>query len=178
MSYLQSPADAGPAVNQATAGLHKWPGRRLVQIGGRLPTASQLHQSFVKILSEHLAANKKVSFASQQRSSAVPIMIPSPTDIVELFAFVEVTLIQYATVARHLPGVAAAAAAAAAAKVKPKRANQKEQTKLSSEPAKEDAQVCAVKPKSQEQGTQPEHTATKPCQRQSRDSRTKTTRCS
>ena len=68
MSYLQTPPDAGPAVSQATAGLQIWKraGRRLVHIGGRLPTANQLHQSFVKILSKHLAANKKVSFAFQQ----------------------------------------------------------------------------------------------------------------
>ena len=72
--------------NPATAGLQNWKcsGRRLVQIGGRLPTANQLHQSFVKILSKHLAVNKKVSFAFQQMSSAMPIMNPSPTAIVEL----------------------------------------------------------------------------------------------
>ena len=73
--------------------------RRLVQIGGRLPTANQLHQSFVKILSKHLATNKKVSFAFQQKSSTMPMMNPSPTEIVELFTFVEATLVQYATVA-------------------------------------------------------------------------------
>ena len=80
MGYLQS---AGPAINQPTAGLQNWKrdGRRLVQIGGRLPTASQLHQSFVKIPSQHLAANKKVSFAFQRKSSAV----------------------HYAAVAGHLP---------------------------------------------------------------------------
>ena len=39
MTYLQTPPDAGPSVPQATIGLHNWkcPGRRLVQIGGRLP---------------------------------------------------------------------------------------------------------------------------------------------
>ena len=36
------------------------------------------------------------------------MMNPSPTEIIELFAFVEVTLVQYATVAGHFPGVAAA----------------------------------------------------------------------
>ena len=67
MTYLQTPPDAGPSVSQATSGLQNWKraGRRLVQVGGRLPTANQLHQSFVKILSKHLAANKKVSFAFQ-----------------------------------------------------------------------------------------------------------------
>ena len=75
--------------------------------GGRLPTATQLHQSFIKILTKHLAANKKVTFAFQQKSSTIPMMNPSPTEIVELFSFVEVTKIQYATVAGHFPGVAA-----------------------------------------------------------------------
>ena len=68
MTYLQTPPDAGPSVNQATASLQNWKcaGRRLVQIGGRVLAANHLHQSFVKILSNHLAANKKVSFAIQQ----------------------------------------------------------------------------------------------------------------
>ena len=104
MSYPQSPPDAGPAVNQATTGLQNWKcaGRRLVQIGGRLPTANQLPQSFVKILAKHLAANKKVSFAFQRKkSSAMPIINPSPADIVELFTFVEVTLVPKAAVAGH-----------------------------------------------------------------------------
>ena len=48
----------------------------------------------------------------------MPIMNPSLTDSVELVTFVEVTLVQYAAVAGHLPGVAAAAA-----KVKPKKVN-------------------------------------------------------
>ena len=74
IAYLQTPPDAGPLVTQATAGLQNWKcaGRRLVHIGGRLPTANQLHQSFVKILSKHLATNKKVSFAFQQKSSTMP----------------------------------------------------------------------------------------------------------
>ena len=50
------------------------------------------------ILSKHLAADKK-SFAFQQKSSTMPIMNPSPSDIV----FVEVTLMQYASVAGHVP---------------------------------------------------------------------------
>ena len=84
MTYLQSTPGAGLSATQATTGLQNWKcaGRRLVQIGGRLPTANQLHQSFVKILSKHLAANKKVSFAFQQKSSTTPIMNPSPTEIV------------------------------------------------------------------------------------------------
>ena len=106
MTYLQSPLDAGPSVTQATTGLQNWncAGRRLVQIGGRLPTANQLHQSCVKILSRHPAANKTVRFAFQQKSSTMPMMNPSPTELVELFTFVEVTLVQYATVAGHFPG--------------------------------------------------------------------------
>ena len=77
----------------------------MVEIGGMLPTATQLHQSFTKILSKHLAANKKLNFMFQQQSSTIPMMNPSPTEIVDLFVFVEVTLIQYATVAGHFPGV-------------------------------------------------------------------------
>ena len=103
MSSLQSPPDAGPAVNQATV-------FRIGNVlgedwcrGGRLPTANSLHQSFVKILSKHLAANKKVSLAFQQKSSMMPIMNPSPADIVELFTFVEVTFAQHGTVTGHLP---------------------------------------------------------------------------
>ena len=99
MAYLQTPPEAGPSVVQVTSGLQNWKcaGRRLVEIGGRLPTATQLHQSFIKILTKHLAANKKVNFVFQQKSSTIPMMNPSPTEIVELFSFVEVTLIQYAT---------------------------------------------------------------------------------
>ena len=48
-------------------------------------------------------------------------MNPSPTEIVELFSFVETTLIQYATVAGHFPS-----AAAASVKAKPKKANRVE----------------------------------------------------
>ena len=109
MTYLQTPLEAGPSILQVTSGLQNWKcaGRRLVEIGGRLPTATQLHQSFIKILSKHLAANKKVNFVFQQQSSTIPMMNPSPTEIVELFSFVEVTLIQYASVAGHFPGVTA-----------------------------------------------------------------------
>ena len=44
MAYLQSPPDASPSVTQVTTGLQNWKcaGRRLVEIGGRLPTATQL----------------------------------------------------------------------------------------------------------------------------------------
>ena len=117
MTYLQSPPDAGPSVTQATTGLQNWKCARR-QIGGRLPTANQLHQSFIKILSKHFATNKKVSLAFRQKSSTMPMMNPSPTAIIELFTFVEVTLVQYATVAGHFPGVAAATG-----KTKPKKAN-------------------------------------------------------
>ena len=109
MTYLQAPPDAGPSVVQVTTGLQNWKcaARRLVEIGGRLPTATQLHQSFIKIPTKHLAANKKVNFVFQQKSSTILMMNPSPTEIVELFSFVEVTLIQYATVAGHFPEVTA-----------------------------------------------------------------------
>ena len=117
MAYFQTPPDAGPSVTQVTTGLQNWKcaGRRLVEIGGRLPTATQLHQAFVKILSKHLAGNKKVNFVFQQQSSNIPLMNPSPTEIVELFSFVEATLIQYATVAGHFPS-----ATVASVKAKPK----------------------------------------------------------
>ena len=62
--------------------------------------ASVIHQN----LSKHLAANKKLNFMFQQQSSTIPMMNPSPTEIVDLFVFVEVTLIQYATVAGHFSG--------------------------------------------------------------------------
>ena len=101
---------------------------------------SALHQSFIKILRKHLATNKKVSFAFQQKSSTMPLMSPSPTEVVELFAFVEVTLVQYATVAGHLPGVAAAAV-----KAKPKKVN-KIEVAIEEQP-KEEAQACAVTPR-------------------------------
>ena len=125
MAYLQTPPHAGPSVVQITSGLQNWKcaGRRLVEIGGRLPTATQLHQSFIKILTKHLASNKKVNFVLQQKSSTIPMMNPSPTEIVELFSFAEVTLIQYATVAGHFPGVAASSV-----KPKPKKVNKVEVT--------------------------------------------------
>ena len=105
----------------------------------------QICQSFVKILSKHFAANKKVSLAFQQKSTAMPIMNPRPTEIVELLTFVEVTLVQYATVAGHLPGVAAAAV-----KAKPKKVNKVEVTH--EEPSKEVVQACAVTPRARRKG--------------------------
>ena len=112
----------------------------MVQIGGRLPTANQLHQSFVKILRKHLATNKKVSFAFQQTFSSMPLMNPSPTEIVDLFTFVEVTLTQDATVAGHFPEVAAASA-----KAKPKRVNKVDVA--AEEPLKEETLVNATTPR-------------------------------
>ena len=103
MAYLQAPPEAGQSAVQVTSGLQNWKRaeRRLVEISGRLPTATQLHQSFVKILTNHLAANKKVNFVFQQKSNIIPMMNPNPTEIVDLFPFVEVTMSQYATVAGH-----------------------------------------------------------------------------
>ena len=75
----------------------------------------------------------------------MPIMNPSPIEVVELFTFVEVTLVQYAIVAGHLPRVAAAAVRA-----KPKKVNKVEVTH--EEPSKEDAQACAVTPKAKSKG--------------------------
>ena len=84
MAYLQTPPEAGPSVVQVTSGLQDWKcaGRRWVEIGGRLPTATQLHQSFIKMLTKHLASNKKVNFVFQQKSSTIQMMNPSPTEIV------------------------------------------------------------------------------------------------
>ena len=157
MAYLQTPPDAGPSVTQVTTGLQNWKcaGRRLVEIGGRLLTATQLHQAFIKILSKHLAGNKKVNFVFQQQSSTIPMMNPSPTEIVELFSFVEATLIQYATVAGHFPS-----ATAASVKAKPKKVNKIE---VPAEEIKGEAQANATvpttprpKPKAQpKNGTQP-----------------------
>ena len=93
----------------------------------------------MKILAKHLASNKKVNFVFQQKSSTIPMMNPSPTEIVELFSFVEVTLIQYATVAGHFPGVAASSV-----KPKPKKANKLEV--VSDEPAKSETQINATSP--------------------------------
>ena len=156
MTYLQAPPDAGPSVTQVTSGLQnsKCAGRRLVEIGGRLPIATQFHQSFVKILSKHLAANKRVSFAFQQKSSTLPIMNPSPSEIVDLFSFVEVTLMQYATVAGHFPGVTAASA-----KPRPKRVNKVDV--VVEEQSKEATQANATtpKPKAKGQGRGPPQTS-------------------
>ena len=140
MAYLQTPPEAGPSISQVTTGLQNWKcaGRRLVEIGGRLPTSTQLHQAFVKILSKHLASNKKVNFVFQQQSSNLPLMNPSPAEIVELFSFVEATLIQYATVAGHFP-----AATAASVKAKPKRANKVE---VPTEEVKAETQANATGP--------------------------------
>ena len=66
------------------------------------------------------------------------MMNPSPTEIVELLVFVEVTLIQYATVAGHFPGVNASSV-----KPKPKKANKVEVT--SDEP-KGETQINATTP--------------------------------
>ena len=140
MAYLQTSPDAGPSVTQVTTGLQNWKcaGRRLVEIGGRLPTATQLHQAFVKILSKHLAGNKKVNFVFQQQSSHIPLMNPSPTEIVELFSFVEATLIQYATVAGHFPN-----ATVASVKAKPKKTNKVE---IPTEEMKSETQANATGP--------------------------------
>ena len=110
-----------------------------MEIGGRLPTATQLQQSFIKILSKQLAANKKVNFTFQQQSSTIPVMNPSPTEIVELFSFVEVTLMQYAIVARHFPGVTASSVTP-----KPKKVNKVEVA--TDEPSKGETQVNATTP--------------------------------
>ena len=62
MAYLQAPPEAGPSIVQVTSGLQNWKcaGRRLVEIGGRLPTATQLHQSFIKILSTAFGSKQEV----------------------------------------------------------------------------------------------------------------------
>ena len=130
-----------------------------MEIGGRLPTATQRHQSFIKILTKHLAANKKVNFVSQQKSSTKPMMNPSPSELVELFSFVEVTLIQYATVAGHFPGVTDASV-----KPKPKKVNRAEVTP--EEPNKGgDTGQCnrANHTQTKGQGATARHISDKPC---------------
>ena len=84
----------------------------------------------------------------------MPLVNPSPTDVVELFTFVEATLVQYATVAWHLPGVSAAAV-----KAKPKKVNKVEATR--EEPPKEEVQACAVTPRAKSKG--PNRGAPSPC---------------
>ena len=66
------------------SGIQNWTcaGRRL-EIGGRLPTVTALLGFLKKIVSKHLAANKIVSLAFQQKSSLVPGMNPDPVEIVE-----------------------------------------------------------------------------------------------
>ena len=49
-------------------------------------------------------------------ASTIPMMNPSPAEIVELFSFVEATLIQYATIAGHFPN-----ANVSSVKARPKR---------------------------------------------------------
>ena len=66
------------------------------------------------------------------------MMSPSPTEIVDLFVFVEATLIQYATVAGHFPGVNASSV-----KPKPKKANKVE---ITSDEPKGDMQANAATP--------------------------------
>ena len=78
----------------------------------------------------------------------MPMMNPSPSEVVELFelfTFVEVTLIQYATVAGHFPGVAGASA-----KTKPEKINKLEVAV--EDPPKEEAQAHAVTPKPKAKG--------------------------
>ena len=65
-------------------------------------------------------------------------MNPSPTEIVELFSFVEATLIQYATIAGHFPSPTAASV-----KAKPKKANKVE---IPSEEIKGETQANATVP--------------------------------
>ena len=97
-----------------------------------------------------MAANKKVSFAFQQtkvkHDAADGPWRPSPTEIVKLFAFVEATLVQNATVAGHFPGFAAAAVKA----TKARKVNKAEI--VVEEQSKEDPQVCAVAPQSKSKG--------------------------
>ena len=65
-------------------------------------------------------------------------MNPNPAEIVELFSFVEVTLIQYATIAGHFPS-----ANASSVKAKPKKVNKVE---LPVEGSKDEPQINATVP--------------------------------
>ena len=74
------------------------------------------------------------------------MMNPSPSEIVELFSFVEVTWIQYATVAGHFPGLTASSV-----KPKPKKVNKAEVTLQ--EPSKTTPTTPKPKAKEQARGT-------------------------
>ena len=54
MTYLHKPPKAGPQTNQASAGLQNWKraGRRFVQIGGVVPTATSLYEVFKRIYAD------------------------------------------------------------------------------------------------------------------------------
>ena len=99
------------------------------------------------------------------------MMNPSPTEIVELFSFVEATLIQYATIAGHFPS-----ANASSVKAKPKKANKVE---IPAEDSKGETQANATvpttprpkpkaQPKNSAQPTPPKAEAKPPEQRKRR----------
>ena len=67
------------------------------------------------------------------------MMNPSPTEIVEIFSFVGVTLIQYATVAGHFPGDTDSS-------VKPKSKKVNKAEVSPEEPNKEETQINATTP--------------------------------
>ena len=73
------------------------------------------------------------------------MMNPSPTEIAELFTFVEVSLVQNDTVAGHFPGVAAAAV-----KAKPKKVSKVEVTHEGA--PKDEPQACAITPRAKSKG--------------------------
>ena len=90
----------------------------------------------------------------------MPMMNPNPSEIVDLFYFVEATLTQYATVAGHFPGVTAASA-----KPKPKKVNTVEIVAEEQTQEETQANATAPKPNAQRQGQGPpknESTESKP----------------
>ena len=133
MAYLQTPPEAGPSVVQVTSGLQNWkcPGRRLVemvedflQLHSYIATSvfrQDSHKAFGIEQEGELWVSAKVKHHTNDESEF--------NEIVKLFSFVEVTLIQYATVAGRFPGVAASPV-----KPKPKKANKLEV--VPDEPAK------------------------------------------
>ena len=90
---------------------------------------------------------RRSALHSSKKSFMVQVMNPSPTEIVDLFMFAAMSLIQYSTIAGHLPGLVAANNN----KARRKPINKVEKTPQ--KPAKEEVQVHAVFPPKQKRDT-------------------------
>ena len=106
--------------------------RRETSYGG-----TQLHQSFTKILFKAFGSQQETElYVPAAVKSTIPMMNTKPDRDCGPFVFV-VTLIQYATVAGHFPGVSASS-------VKPKTQEGRDKVEVTSdEPSKGDTQVNA-----------------------------------